>query len=166
MNSCDEDSDKCYSKMSDNAYSYIFAMCKEEMIPFFEQKVKSGVGLLTLECSEKNQVILFGFGISVLNTNDPISISLYPCKYGKASCSMQGSTDQSAVGLWIVCAHEESLNSKFSVYIRKMFEENVSGKKKKHMDICPEKVLFNLIFEFTKIHCQYYQIYFDKLYLE
>lgn len=23
-------------------------------------------------------------------------------------------------------------------------------KKKKHMDICPEKVLFNLIFEFTK----------------
>lgn len=150
LNSCDEDSDKCYSKMSDNAYSYIFAMCKEEMIPFFEQKVKSGVGLLTLECSEKNQVILFGFGISVLNTNDPISISLYPCKYGKASCSMQGSTDQSAVGLWIVCAHEESLNSKFSVYIRKMFEENVSGKKKKHMDICPEKVLFNLIFEFTK----------------
>ncbi|SOV76439.1 perforin-like protein 3 [Plasmodium sp. gorilla clade G3] len=150
LNSCDEDSDKCYSKMSDNVYSYIFAMCKEEMIPFFEQKVKSGVGLLTLECSEKNQVILFGFGISVLNTNDPISISLYPCKYGKASCSMQGSTDQSAVGLWIVCAHEESLNSKFSVYIRKMFEENVSGKKKKHMDICPEKVLFNLIFEFTK----------------
>ncbi|SBS86015.1 perforin-like protein 3, putative [Plasmodium ovale] len=149
MNTCDEDSDKCYSKMSDNTYSYLFAMCNEEMIPFLEQKVKSGTGLLTLECSEKNQVILFGFGISILNSNDPISIAIYPCKYGKGSCSMQGSTDQSAVGLWIVCGHEESKNSKFSVNVRKLAQDNVSGKKKKPIEICPEKVLFNLIFEFT-----------------
>ncbi|SBT71006.1 perforin-like protein 3 [Plasmodium malariae] len=150
MSTCDEDSDKCYSRMSDNSYNYLFAMCNDEMIPFFEQKVKSGTGLLTLECSEKNQVILFGFGISVLNSNDPMSIAIYPCKYGKSSCSMQGPTDQSAVGLWIVCGHEESSNSKFSVYVRKLAQDNVSGKKKKSIDICPEKVLFNLIFEFTK----------------
>ncbi|CAA9987503.1 perforin-like protein 3 [Plasmodium knowlesi strain H] len=150
INTCDEDSDKCYSKMSDNAYNYLFAMCNEEMIPFLEQKVKSGTGLLTLECSEKNQVILFGFGISVLNSNDPISISIYPCKYGKSSCSMQGPTDQSAVGLWVVCGHEESQNSKFSMNVRKMAKENVSGKKKKHIEICPQQVLFNLIFEFTR----------------
>ncbi|EUD68056.1 hypothetical protein C922_01668 [Plasmodium inui San Antonio 1] len=150
INTCDEDADKCYSKMSDNAYSYLFAMCNEEMIPFLEQKVKSGTGLLTLECSEKNQVILFGFGISVLNSNDPISIAIYPCKYGKPSCSMQGPTDQSAVGLWMVCGHEESQNSKFSINVRKMVKENVSGKKKKRIDICPQRVLFNLIFEFTR----------------
>ncbi|ANQ07329.1 Uncharacterized protein PCOAH_00016870 [Plasmodium coatneyi] len=150
MNTCDEDSDKCYSKMSDNAYNYLFAMCNEEMIPFLEQKVKSGTGLLTLECSEKNQIILFGFGISVLNSNDPISIAIYPCKHGKPSCSMQGPTDQSAVGLWVVCGHEESQNSKFSMNVRKMVKENVSGKKKKHIDICPQQVLFNLIFEFTR----------------
>ncbi|CRG99444.1 membrane attack complex, putative [Plasmodium relictum] len=148
MNTCDEDSDKCYSKMSDNVYSYLFAMCNEEMIPFLEQKVKSGTSLLTLECSEKNQIILFGFGISILNSNDPISIAIYPCKYGKPSCSMQGSTKKSAVGLWIVCGHEESLNSKFSVNIRKLAYENIS-QKKKHVDICPQKVLFNLLFEFT-----------------
>ncbi|CRG96780.1 membrane attack complex, putative [Plasmodium gallinaceum] len=151
MNTCDGDSDKCYSKMSDNVYSYLFAMCNEEMIPFLEQKVKSGTSLLTLECSEKNQIILFGFGISVLNSNDPISISMYPCKYGKPSCSMQGSTDKSAVGLWIVCGHEESFNSKFSVNVKKLEYENISGKKKKHVDICPQNVLFNLLFEFTNI---------------
>lgn len=150
MNTCDEESDKCYSKMSDNAYSYIFAMCNDDSIPYLEQKAKSGTGLLTLECSEKNQIILFGFGISVLNSNDPISIAIYPCKNGKTSCSMQGSTDQSAVGLWIVCGHEESLNSNFSVYVRKLEKDNVSGKKKKKIDICPTEVLFNLIFEFTK----------------
>ncbi|VUZ94853.1 membrane attack ookinete protein, putative [Plasmodium vivax] len=150
INTCDEDADKCYSKMSDSAYNYLFAMCHDEMIPFLEQKVKSGSGLLTLECSEKNQVILFGFGISVLNSNDPISIAIYPCKYGKPSCSMQGPTDQSAVGLWVVCGHEESQNSKFSINVRKMVQENVSGKKKKPIDICPEQVLFNLIFEFTR----------------
>ncbi|EAA17167.1 MAC/Perforin domain, putative [Plasmodium yoelii yoelii] len=150
MNTCDEESDKCYSKMSDNAYSYIFAMCNDDRIPYLEQKAKSGTGLLTLECSEKNQIILFGFGISVLNSNDPISIAIYPCKNGKTSCSMQGSTDQSAVGLWIVCGHEESLNSNFSVYVRKLEKDNVSGKKKKKIDICPTAVLFNLIFEFTR----------------
>ncbi|SCN59753.1 perforin-like protein 3 [Plasmodium chabaudi chabaudi] len=149
MNTCDEESDKCYSKMSDNAYSYIFAMCNDERIPYLEQKAKSGTGLLTLECSEKNQIILFGFGISVLNSSDP-SIAMYPCKNAKPSCSMQGSTDQSAVGLWIVCGHEESLNSSFSVNIRKLEKDNVSGKKKKKIDICPISILFNLIFEFTK----------------
>ncbi|CAD2103094.1 hypothetical protein YYG_02772 [Plasmodium vinckei petteri] len=149
MNTCDEESDKCYSKMSDNAYSYIFAMCNDERIPYLEQKAKSGTGLLTLECSEKNQIILFGFGISVLNSGDP-SVAIYPCKNGKTACSMQGSTDQSAVGLWIVCGHEESLNSSFTVKVRKLEKDNVSGKKKKKIDICPIAILFNLIFEFTK----------------
>lgn len=150
---CDADQDKCFSTMgSKQMYSYLIALCSEEYFPFLEQKMKAERGqFLSLECSQKDQVILFGFGFSVLNSNAPVEIVMHSCVYGKRTCSIQGITQKSQAALWIVCGHVDTLNSKFKTVIERITKVNIQKKKRQPINGCGSDALFNFLFEFSNI---------------
>lgn len=148
---CDADQDKCFSKMGNKQmYSYLFALCSTEYFPFLEQKIKAERGqFLSLECSQKDQVILFGFGLSLLNSQKPVEIVMHSCAYGKRTCSIQGITQKSQAALWIVCGHVDTLNSKFTMQVNRVWKEHVQKKKRKPLNACTDDALFNFLFEFS-----------------
>ncbi|VWU50562.1 perforin-like protein 3, putative [Hepatocystis sp. ex Piliocolobus tephrosceles] len=149
LGECEHGSDRCYSKMSNDSYSYLFGVCDEDTIPYLEQKTISGKGLLTLKCTEKNQIVLFGFGISILNSDDPTSISMYACKYGSRFCTMQGSSANSAVGLWIVCGHQETGNSNIESRVDRVYNMTNNKKNLKFQRYCTGNILFSLLIQFS-----------------
>lgn len=152
-NTCDVDQDKCFSKMRNNqVYSYLFALCSSEYFPFLEQKIKSEKGqFLSLECSQKDQVIFFGFGLSILDSEKPVEVVMHPCAYGKRTCSIQGITQKSQAALWIVCGHVDTLNSKFTSTVNRVQTQHLHKKKKKRkpLNACNNDALFNFLFEFS-----------------
>lgn len=156
LSACSADETTCTSETNDmEVYNYLFMMCSEEPIPFMEQQATSeNTEEVTLYCDNKNQIVLWGFFI-VYHTDQKKKehIKIVNCKYGKNQCTFSDEelarqSLRMRVTGWIVCAHEDFINSAHTTKVFSAVAEKKNNKEQKKQ-LCPPDMLFDLTFSIS-----------------